>query len=99
VLSDTLRPSRHAILCASGALFRPPPSRGIHRAVPDIVVNGTPRAVPDGATVADLVGSLGLLPDQVAVERNRSIVPRAEHATTRLEDGDRVEIVTFVGGG
>ena len=67
--------------------------------VPAIVVNGKPRTVPDGTTVAGLLAELGLRPEQVAVERNRAIVPRAEHARTRLDEGDRLEIVTFVGGG
>ena len=64
-----------------------------------IVVNGEPRAVPAPATVAELVRQLGLQPAQVAVERNRQLVRRAEHATTALADGDRIEIVTFFGGG
>lgn len=62
-------------------------------------VNGEARAVPAGSTVADLVQSLGLTPAQVAVERNRQIVRRAEHAATPLADGDRLEVVTFFGGG
>ena len=64
-----------------------------------IVVNGQPRALPAPATVAELVQQLGLQPGQVAVERNRQLVRRAEHATTALADGDRIEIVTFFGGG
>lgn len=64
-----------------------------------ITVNGEERTVPTGSSVADLVVALGLRPQQVAVERNRSIVPRAQHATTVLQDGDRLEVVTFFGGG
>ena len=64
-----------------------------------IDVNGEPRTVPAGSTVADLVQLLGLLPAQVAVERNKSIVRRTEHAATVLADGDRLEVVTFFGGG
>lgn len=64
-----------------------------------ISVNGEERAVPAGSSVTDLVVALGLRPQQVAVERNRSIVPRAQHATTVLQDGDRLEVVTFFGGG
>jgi len=67
--------------------------------VPTIVLNGEPRAVADGTTVAALVAELGLSPRQVAVEHNREIVPRSAHAQTLLRDGDRLEIVTFVGGG
>ncbi|MCA8964757.1 MAG: sulfur carrier protein ThiS [Planctomycetes bacterium] len=65
----------------------------------DLTVNGEPRTAPRGSTVADLVASLQLLPQQVAVERNRLIVRRADHAATVLEPGDQLEIVTFFGGG
>ena len=64
-----------------------------------IVVNGEPRTVPGGSSVADLVALLGLLPTQVAVERNRQIVRRADQAGTPLQAGDRLEVVTFFGGG
>ncbi|MFY9342790.1 MAG: sulfur carrier protein ThiS [Planctomycetota bacterium] len=64
-----------------------------------VFVNGEPRPVPAGSTVAWLVGELGLAPAQVAVERNKVIVRRAEHAATVLADGDRLEVVTFFGGG
>jgi sulfur carrier protein len=67
--------------------------------VPTIIVNGEARATQDGQTVAELLRELGLDPRQVAVERNRDIVPRAEHAQAVLGDGDQLEIVTFVGGG
>ena len=63
-----------------------------------IQLNGDTREVADATTVADLVASLGLS-GPVAVERNREVVPRAEHATTALAAGDEVEIVHFVGGG
>lgn len=65
----------------------------------DIIVNGQPRSVPAGTTVAGLLAELDLGDRRVAVERNRDVVPRAEHAHTALEPGDRVEVVTFVGGG
>jgi sulfur carrier protein len=58
-----------------------------------------PKIVAYGTTVATLIGELGLGDRRVAVERNREVVPRAEHATTTLAAGDRVEVVTFVGGG
>jgi thiamine biosynthesis protein ThiS len=64
-----------------------------------IVVNGKARQLPAGTTVAGLIGELGLGGQRVAVERNRDVVPRAEHASTVLADGDRIELVTFVGGG
>lgn len=65
----------------------------------DVIVNGSPRKLPDGSTVATLIGELGLAGKPVAVERNREVVPRAQHPTTILADGDRLEVVTFVGGG
>ena len=64
-----------------------------------LTVNGEPRTMPAGSTVADLVAALGCKPTQVAVERNREIVRRADHAAVRLADGDRIEVVTFFGGG
>lgn len=65
----------------------------------DVVINGETRTVPQGTTVAALIGELGLGDRRIAVERNREIVPRAEHATTVLDGGDCLELVTFVGGG
>jgi sulfur carrier protein len=62
-------------------------------------VNGALRTLPRGATVADLVQTLGLRPELVAVEVNRALVPRRRHAEHVLEGGDRVELVTLVGGG
>lgn len=50
-------------------------------------------------TLAGLVEALGMKPDRVAVELNREIVPRGQWAETKLNDGDRLEIVHFVGGG
>jgi thiamine biosynthesis protein ThiS len=67
--------------------------------VPTIVLNGEDHQAPDGATVATLLAALELDPRQVAVERNREIVPRATYADTSLNEGDRLEVVTFVGGG
>jgi sulfur carrier protein len=64
-----------------------------------VVINGQPRAVARGTTVAALISELGLGDRRVAVERNREVVPRAEHATTLLAANDRLELVTFVGGG
>lgn len=65
----------------------------------DILVNGEPRRVPEGTSVAELVRALGLVPEQVAVERNRELVRKSEHAVRRLEAGDTLEVVTLVGGG
>ncbi len=63
-----------------------------------ITINGSPTDIPDALTVAGLVKHLGLT-GPVAIERNREVVPRAEHPTTALAEGDAVEIVHFVGGG
>jgi len=65
----------------------------------DVVINGQARVVNQGTTVAGLIGELGLAGKPVAVERNREVVPRAQHASTVLAPGDRLEVVTFVGGG
>ncbi len=65
----------------------------------NVTVNGESRAVPDGCTVAHLLELLGVDPARVAVERNEDVVPRATWREARLEDGDRLEVVTFVGGG
>ena len=64
-----------------------------------IRVNGEPRRVRDGLTLAELALELGLDPARVAVERNLEIVPRSTLASVRVEEGDALEIVTFVGGG
>jgi len=64
-----------------------------------IVVNGDDRQVPGGTTIAALLALLGLGGRPVAVERNREVVPRARHIEVELLDGDRLELVTFVGGG
>ena len=64
-----------------------------------IEVNGDSKDVPEGTTVRALLESLGLGDTLVAVERNEDVVPRAQHADTALDPGDRVEVVHFVGGG
>jgi sulfur carrier protein len=65
----------------------------------DVVVNGETRTVPQGTTVLALIDLLGLGDRRVAVERNRDVVPRAQHGSTVLSAGDQLELVTFVGGG
>ena len=62
-------------------------------------INGQPREFPDRLSVAALVAVLGMKTDRVAVELNLEIVPRASWDSTILKDGDRLEIVHFVGGG
>ena len=65
----------------------------------NLEINGEPRHLPDSLTVASLVEHLGMKGDRVAIELNRDIVPRDRWATTELNNGDRLEIVHFVGGG
>jgi thiamine biosynthesis protein ThiS len=68
----------------------------------EIVLNGQPRAVdldPQTATLEALIAALEMKQDRIAVERNGEIVRRTEWATTVVENGDRFEIVHFVGGG
>jgi thiamine biosynthesis protein ThiS len=65
----------------------------------EIVVNGQPREIAPGATVGSLLRELTLPATRVAVERNREIVRKPEYESTALSAGDRLEIVTFVGGG
>ena len=64
-----------------------------------LTVNGDARELPDGATVSALIAQLGVPERKVAVERNLEIVPKSQYADTRLADGDRIEIVHFIGGG
>ena len=65
----------------------------------EIYVNGRPRAVAAGSTVTTLLQALELDPRMLAVERNLELVPRGQHAATPLAAGDRLEVVTLVGGG
>ena len=62
-------------------------------------INGEPRRVPRGSSIAALIGGIGLDPARVAVERNLAIVARSTLADVAVEDGDQFEIVHFVGGG
>lgn len=64
-----------------------------------LTINGEAREFADGLTVTGLVEALGLHPKKVAVERNLEVVPKSLHPETVLADGDRIEIVQFVGGG
>ena len=64
-----------------------------------LLVNGEERRFADVDHIAALVATLGLDPRKVAVERNLAIVPRSAYARTHLTEGDRIEIVHFVGGG
>jgi thiamine biosynthesis protein ThiS len=64
-----------------------------------VTVNGEFRTLSDGLTLAEFVRELGLDKNPIAVELNREVVPRDRHGSTRLKEGDRLEIVTLVGGG
>jgi sulfur carrier protein len=65
----------------------------------NILVNGVPREVAEGTTIAALLAQLEMPARQVAVEVNLELVPRAEHQRHSLCEADRLEIVTLVGGG
>ncbi len=65
----------------------------------DVMVNGERHAVPDGTTVAQLLGLLKVASERVVVEVNLTILKRADHVGAILKPGDHVEIVHFVGGG
>lgn len=64
-----------------------------------LIINGEERSFGELASLAALVEALGIKGDRVAVELNREIVTRGRWADTPLRDGDRLEIVHFVGGG
>jgi thiamine biosynthesis protein ThiS len=65
----------------------------------NLVINGEPRDFNPPLTLAGLVDLLGMKSDRVAIELNRDIVSRDKWGATSLADGDRLEIVQFVGGG
>ncbi len=65
----------------------------------DLTINGEEKSFANSLSLAQLVEQLGMKEDRVAVELNREIVPRDRWADTSLKDGDRLEIVHFVGGG
>ncbi len=65
----------------------------------EVIVNGERIDLPDSATLEDLVRRLGLDRSACAAEVNKDLVPRRERAERRLREGDRVELVSLVGGG
>ena len=65
----------------------------------NLTINGENRILSAAATVSALVDQLGMKSDRVAIELNREIVPRERWSETALQEGDRLEIVQFVGGG
>ena len=64
-----------------------------------IIINGESRVLPAALTVDKLLLALGIEGRKVAVERNLEIVPKSAFAATQIADGDRLEIVHFIGGG
>ena len=64
-----------------------------------VELNGEPKELDEGTTLSKLIEQLSLAPERLAVELNRDVVRRADWPATQLSDGDRVEIVHFVGGG
>src|SRR4030095_17213251 len=64
-----------------------------------ITVNGQPQSASPGTSVAALLASMGVDPARVAIERNEEVVPRRTWPEALLREGDKIEIVSFVGGG
>jgi sulfur carrier protein len=64
-----------------------------------VELNGESKELAEGTTLLSLIEQLSLAPERVAVELNRDVVRRPDWPATRLSEGDRVEIVHFVGGG
>jgi sulfur carrier protein len=64
-----------------------------------IIVNDDPLDLAEGASIQDMLAQLGLAQKPCAVEVNKQVVPKRDHDRTTLAEGDRVEIVTLVGGG
>lgn len=64
-----------------------------------VTVNGERREVPPGTSLSELIETLSLAPERLAVERNLEVVRRNDWEETLLAEGDRIEIVHFVGGG
>ena len=65
----------------------------------NLILNGEERSFADVSTLAGLVAALGLDARKVAIEQNLEIVPRSAYAATPVAEGDRIEIVHFIGGG
>jgi sulfur carrier protein len=64
-----------------------------------IILNGQKKEIPAGLTVEELLRHLAIKPERVAVEINEEIVRKAAYAATAVKEGDRVEVVQFMGGG
>jgi thiamine biosynthesis protein ThiS len=75
------------------------PDHPIDIAAMQVTINGERRELAAGLSIAELLRELGIDGRKVAVERNLEIVPKSTFALTRLGEGDRLEIVHFIGGG
>lgn len=64
-----------------------------------LIINGQERSFEVGINVSQLIEQLNIKSEKVAIERNLEIVPRANYSETQLSDGDKIEIVQFIGGG
>ncbi|MBI3405002.1 MAG: sulfur carrier protein ThiS [Acidobacteria bacterium] len=64
-----------------------------------VVVNGESCEIPEGLSVSQLLAHLGMNVGRIAIERNLDVLPRAQWETSSVREGDRFEIVQFVGGG
>ena len=65
----------------------------------DVILNGESKAIKTDSSITDLIQFMGLGDARIAVELNLEIVPRSEHATTKLKAGDTLEVVHAIGGG
>jgi sulfur carrier protein len=65
----------------------------------DVILNGEPKTIKTESSISDLIQLLALGEARIAVELNLEIVPRSEHSTTVLKDGDALEVVHAIGGG
>ena len=65
----------------------------------NVIINGNREDIPDGLTISDLVKSYNLAPSRIAIELNLKILPKRSYDITEIKDGDKIEIVHFVGGG
>ncbi len=82
------------LICCYGGAYDEAPMKKI-----SIVINGESRTVPAVRNIPELLKSLGIATDGIAVELNKNIIRRRDWEDTTVEDGDRLEIVQFVGGG
>ena len=64
-----------------------------------VTVNGVSQAIPAGSNLSQLLSRLDIAPEQIAVEVNLAIIDKKRFPETRLKEGDRIEIIRFVGGG